>query len=612
MRTLQQRIGTLLIGSLCALACSSGPEPSIPPGQGTGGSGGIPDEFGGGTGNLFDVGSGGPVEPPPCEVCEDFPATPVFDESGTPPPANAPELFGDPGSGAQGGPCLAEPEIGALFPNNWLRPRFRWTAPQGQDLFEIRVHADREKNDLVVYTTNREWKMPKDMWEKLAAHVRDEPITITIRSVSTSAPGAPLLGSSGPITIAPAPAGGSMVYWAAIGEGPADAWLAGFGVGEEGVVDALKVDQVEQGGRRDENGNVRGDGQVRCIGCHTSTPDGEAVMFMDHWPWDLAIASVKEDSVGEVPAYVTPGGSEAMNQAWLGPPKMSPAHFAPGDRIFITSYGRHNGSVWDGQSHTSMPNARLAWFDLEAPAPTYAESTNATTARSEMGAAEGTAFGFIARDGDTRGAMMPDWSNDGATLVYVSTDAGKDGRLAAGAGDLYTVPYNNKQGGAATPLQGAAEPNFNEYYPAFAPDDRLIAFNRTPSPGEMYYNPSSDIHVVPAAGGAATRLAANDPPACLGVTSPGLHNSWPQWSPEATTVDGKTYYWVIFSSSRDGYTLQKDPGKKASQLYVTGVVVEGTTVHTYPAIYLWNQDPGTSNHTPAWDVFKIPPAPVPL
>ncbi|WP_437484397.1 hypothetical protein WME75_44725 [Sorangium sp. So ce1014] len=103
-------------------------------------------------------------------------------------------------------------------------------------------------------------------------------------------------------------------------------------------------------------------------------------------------------------------------------------------------------------------------------------------------------------------------------------------------------------------------------------------------------------------------------PTCsnLGVSIPGIHNSWPRWSPETTTVDGKTYYWVIFSSSRDGYTLHKDANKKASQLYVTGVVVEGTTVRTYPSIYLWNQTTGTSNHTPAWDVFKIPPAPVPL
>ncbi|AUX48752.1 hypothetical protein SOCE26_102930 [Sorangium cellulosum] len=611
MRTLHHLIGTLLVGSVCAVACSGGGSPKGQ-GSGSGGAGAAPDDGFGVGGDLFgDDFIEGETVVPPCEVCEDFPATPIFDERGAPPP-NAAALFGDPSSGAQGGPCLVEPEIGALFPNNWLRPRFRWIAPQGQDLFEIRVHADREKNDLVVYTTSTTWTMPADMWKQLAGHVVDEPITITIRSVSTSAPGTPLVGTSGPIHVAPAPAGGSMVYWAAIGEGPADAWLAGFGVGEEGVVDALKVDQVQQGGRRDENANVRGTGQVRCIGCHTSTPDGESVLFMDHWPWNLAIASVKEGSTGAVPAYVTPGGSEAMNQPWLGPPKMSPAHFRPGDRIFITSYGRDSGGIWDGQSHTSMPKARLAWFDLESPEPADLGTANQTTVRSEMTAAEGTAFGFIDRTSDTRGAMMPDWSNDGETIVYVSTDAGKDGRLDDGAGDLFTVPYNNRQGGAAAPVQGAAEPNFNEYYPAFAPDDKLIAFNRTPGPGQMYYNPSSEIHVVPAAGGEATRLAANDPPACLGVTSPGIHNSWPQWAPEATTVGNKTYYWVIFSSSRDGYTLQKTPSKKASQLYVTGVVVEGSAVHTYPSIYLWNQAADTSNHTPAWDVFKIPPAPVPL
>jgi hypothetical protein len=33
----------------------------------------------------------------------------------------------------------------------------------------------------------------------------------------------------------------------------------------------------------------------------------------------------------------------------------------------------------------------------------------------------------------------------------------------------------------------------------------------------------------------------------------------------------------------------------------------GTT--TYPAVYLWNQDLTTSNHTPAWEQFQIPIVP---
>ena len=46
------------------------------------------------------------------------------------------------------------------------------------------------------------------------------------------------------------------------------------------------------------------------------------------------------------------------------------------------------------------------------------------------------------------------------------------------------------------------------------------------------------------------------------------------------------------------------------QLYITGVVVDGTTVQTYGALYLWNQPADENNHTPAWDFFMIPPPPV--
>jgi hypothetical protein len=43
---------------------------------------------------------------------------------------------------------------------------------------------------------------------------------------------------------------------------------------------------------------------------------------------------------------------------------------------------------------------------------------------------------------------------------------------------------------------------------------------------------------------------------------------------------------------------------------VTAVVDDGTTIQTYPSIYLWNQDPKVNNLIPAWDVFQIPAAPI--
>src|SRR6478735_6288258 len=87
----------------------------------------------------------------------DFPPDPILDPIGLP-PAGAPGWFGPAGTGApSGGPCLIDPQIGSLFPQNWLRPRFHFVAPAGQNLFEIRLHVDNQANDLVVYTTATTW-----------------------------------------------------------------------------------------------------------------------------------------------------------------------------------------------------------------------------------------------------------------------------------------------------------------------------------------------------------------------------------------------------------------------------------------------------------------------
>ena len=92
---------------------------------------------------------------------------------------------------------------------------------------------------------------------------------------------------------------------------------------------------------------------------------------------------------------------------------------------------------------------------------------------------------------------------------------------------------------------------------------------------------------------------------------PGLTDSWAKWSPLATTVDGKTYYFLTFSSRRrgpaDASSIWGVGGR--AQLYVTVIVSDGKTLTTYPALYLWNQPPLEGNHTPAWDNFQIPPVP---
>lgn len=146
---------------------------------------------------------------------------------------------------------------------------------------------------------------------------------------------------------------------------------------------------------------------------------------------------------------------------------------------------------------------------------------------------------------------------------------------------------------------GSSRANFNEYYPAFSPDSRLITFTGAPHGGSAYNNGNAEIFVVPSGGAEEPiRLRANDPPACTGRTSPGVTNSWSKWAPRVSEHQGKRYDFLTFSSTR------REGG--IHQLYLTAIVDDGEALHTFPALHLWNQIPDEGNHTPAWEEFFIP------
>jgi hypothetical protein len=588
--------------------------------------------------------------------CTDFPAQPLLDtESGSSPPGDAAALFGAPGNMGGSGVCVLEPQLsdgdkpGALFPRNWLRPRFRWQPLAGEDVWELRFTAEEQSHVLVVYTSRPVWKMPREMWKAVAEHSTGGPITLTIRGMSSRTRGRPS-GTSGTFAIAPAEATGKLVYWATTSSevGPDTSKLVGFDVGDESVIDALRVPQVDDRGILQEGGrDLRGKydqprgvppGHVQCIGCHTSTPDGEAVAFTDHWPWNTVLASVQAESVGRAPAYLTSGAQRMLNQPWLGMTTFSEGHWRAGDRVLLTSYSPRNQSKGgvgfsDGAPYPSQHDG-LAWFDLEAMATFTTDQTKGDVQQQlndQIVAQVGKGFGLLQLQGETRSAVTPNFSHDGRRIVYTSADSTQDGRIGPNNQevDLHVVPYNERAGGAVAPLQGAAEPKVAEYYPAFSHDDRLVAFTRVSKldQGQIYYRPDGEVYVVPSDGGEATRLVANDPPACSGQKSPGIINSWPKWSPAVTFWPSRaefeanfTYYWVIFSSARayEGQFMlpktQFSPSDtRSSQLYMAAIVRNEDTreLATFPAVYLWNQDPATSNLTPAWDDFKIPPVPGP-
>jgi hypothetical protein len=532
--------------------------------------------------------SGYPIFEPTGPVT-DFP-TPVY--AGTA-PKNSGTLFGPEGTGAKtGGPCLIEPESNVLYPQNWLRPRFTWIPASGQNLFELRLHVGNQKKDLLVYSSNTQWTMPAAMWDALRMDSPTEPMTVSITGGvynGTTLTGE-ALGSSYPMSIAPVQATGTIVYWTT----SAGTALKGFAIGDETVETVLVPSQVTET-------------TATCIGCHTSTPGGEYVAFgvsgATSWPDALALINPDAGTVGAAPSFLGAGAKTALARDSLGISTFSLAHWATGDRKMVVSF--------NDQSASTATNV-LQWIDLEA-----------TTMAS--------AVGTIARSGDSNSAGAPAWSHHGDTIAYVSTSYFCDGRLGAGCdgqpynghtdpgatADIYTVPYAGGAGGKATPLAGASSATLEEYYPVFSPDDAWIAFDSIPNGLNMYNQSSAEVSVVPSSGGTATRLAANDPPSCSGITSPGQTNSWPKWGPTALAANGSTFYWLVFSSTRAEaeplvtYASGGNQTPAGPQLFVTSIVQTGSKIETHGALYLWNQPPTENNHTPAWDTFQVPVIPPP-
>jgi Tol biopolymer transport system component len=268
----------------------------------------------------------------------------------------------------------------------------------------------------------------------------------------------------------------------------------------------------------------------------------------------------------------------------LGISAASKSHWTAGDHVVLAS-----------------DDTNIVWIDLEA---------------KDMASARG-ALPHIGTQSAGPASSAPTWSHDGKTVVYTSSVAASAGRPGSdissilpsdpgSTADLVSVPYNDKKGGALTSIAGASDPNKQEYYPAFSPDDAYLVFNVCDNGLSMYNQAQAEVYVIPSAGGQATRLRANDPPSCGGLpSSPGVTNSWPKWAPAVTKVaDGRSFYWVVFSSRRYGTT---------PQLFLAGVVVDGKgKITTYASLYFWNQPSDEGNHTPAWEYFNVPPPPPPM
>jgi tetratricopeptide (TPR) repeat protein len=94
--------------------------------------------------------------------------------------------------------------------------------------------------------------------------------------------------------------------------------------------------------------------------------------------------------------------------------------------------------------------------------------------------------------------------------------------------DLYTMPFNNGEGGTPVPVRGASHNGKSNYFPAYSPDGKWLVYNQAES--FMLLNPDSRLYIMPAEGGEPRLMNCNT----------ASMNSWHSWSPNSK--------WLVFSS----------------------------------------------------------------
>ena len=241
----------------------------------------------------------------------------------------------------------------------------------------------------------------------------------------------------------------------------------------------------------------------------------------------------------------------------------SPAHWALddlGERIAIIATQVQDITMpWGQPDRPNWQPGRLAWVDLKSTATTTTGGRSIPTQRRGVGLSDQDR-----RSAPGRGVpdLEPRRQLDRLRVGGVPEPGAAERLRHAGRAPATRAPRictrfptPTRPVGRRRRSRARRAADQEEYYPAFSPDDKLIAFTRVPVGQEMFANPSAEMFVVPHQGDAQTRptrLAANDPPACSGKSSPGVNNHWPKWSPDRATVGNKTYYWMIFSSNRYG------------------------------------------------------------
>jgi len=172
---------------------------------------------------------------------------------------------------------------------------------------------------------------------------------------------------------------------------------------------------------------------------------------------------------------------------------------------------------------------------------------------------------------------LPTWSPDGKTIMFARAEE-LGNTFVERKFDLYTVPYNNGDGGKAVPVPGASHNDMSNYAARYSTDGKWIVFNKADY--STLVAPSADLWILSTEEGALPRKLECNVPYAM-----DSHHSWSSNS-----------RWLLFASKRDDGIF--------ARLYLTEVDEGG---HTSPPVALpCLDDPMMCYNVPEFLRYRLP------
>ncbi|MDH3329813.1 MAG: hypothetical protein OEM01_11310 [Desulfobulbaceae bacterium] len=409
---------------------------------------------------------------------------------------------------ATGSLTITYPLQGALFPNDFRSPVFRWQDASSTTSWKITFTPKEPALPYSVTVSEKNWQPDLSTWKVMKqnsvagdlvinitgfAEGKEQSVaTVTIRT-SVDAVEAPVFYREVPLPVTEAIKNLTSINW--------------------------RLGWVNQ----EEPPRVILEKMEICANCHSFDKNG-TVMGMD------------ADFKGDKGAFVLADIRQSTRLEDDGVISWSNVKPEPGVRTF----GLFANISPDGRYVASTINDIAVYKML--PEISYSQLFFPVTGQLALYDREQKRYSVLAGADDKKHVQSnPVFSPDGKSLVFIKSELldktipVKDfmERRAFFTYDLYRMPFPNTDAAAPVPVQGASANGMSNYFPKFSPDGKWIVF--TQSKGFMIIQPDAQLVIIPAEGGEARVMNCN---------FKDKMNSWHSFSP-----NGK---WLVFSAKSDG------------------------------------------------------------